>query len=256
MNINSWSTVSSLFTSMNQSSSSSSTMNLYSAFSEYSIIKSGTYRKLVKAYYDETGNSAVTSTISKTNTDTTSTETKQFTEIKSATDTLSKSATALVTKGSKSLFNAKETTKVDESTGTETTVKEYDMKAIQEAVSSFIKEYNNTIDVAAETDNRTILRNTLNLTKQTAAYETSLEKIGITINEDNTLSLNEEKFNSADITSIKSLFNDTQSFAAKTLYQSNQIGLNAVKAATNASIYSSTGTYSTINYYSANNWLL
>lgn len=258
MNINHLSSISTLFSSMNQTSSSNNNMNLYSAFSEYSIIKSGAYRKLVKSYYDETGNSnsTIKDKLSKLNSDTTSTEAKQYTEIKSATDSLSKSATALVTKGTKSLFKTMETKKVDESTGEETTVKEYDMKAIQEAVSSFIKEYNDTLEIASETDNQTILKNTLNMTKQTASYETSLDKIGITINEDNTLSLNEEKFNSADITFIKSLFNDSQSFAAKTLYKSNQIGQNAVKAATNASIYSSTGSYSTINYYSANNWFL
>ena len=140
MNINHLSSISTLFSSMNQTSSSNNNMNLYSAFSEYSIIKSGAYRKLVKSYYDETGNSnsTIKDKLSKLNSDTTSTEAKQYTEIKSATDSLSKSATALVTKGTKSLFKTLETKKVDESTGEETTVKEYDMKAIQEAVSSFI----------------------------------------------------------------------------------------------------------------------
>lgn len=256
MNIYSLTTMSSLFTNMNQTNNSNSNMNLYSAFSEYSMVKSGVYKKLVKSYYEETGNKFINSTSTNSDSETTSKEAKQYTEIKSATDSLSKSTTALVTQGTKSLFKAKETKNVDESTGEETTVKEYDMKAIKEAVNSFIKEYNDTIDVASETDNQTILRNTLSMTKQTAVYESSLEKIGITINEDNSLSLNEETFNSADITSIKSLFNDSQSFAAKTLYQSNRIGQNAVKAATNTSIYSSTGNYSTSNYYSVYNWFL
>ena len=58
MNINHLSSISTLFSSMNQTSSNNNNnMSLYSAFSEYSVIKSGAYRKLVKSYYDETGNS-------------------------------------------------------------------------------------------------------------------------------------------------------------------------------------------------------
>ncbi len=253
MNIYGLSSMTGLFSNTSQNNNN---MNLYSALSDYSIIKSGAYRKLVKANFEETGNKKLKEKFSKLNSDSTSTEAKQYTQIKSATDTLSKSATALVTKGTKSLFKTTESKKVDESTGKETTVKEYDKKAIKDAVNSFIKEYNNTLDIASESDNNTILRNTLSMTNQTKAYSTSLEKIGITINEDNTLSLNEEKFDTAEITSVKSLFNDSQSFAAKTLVKSNQIGQNAVKAATNTSIYSKNGTYSSFNYYSANNWFL
>ena len=253
MNIYGLSNMTSLFSNTSQNNNN---MNLYSALSDYSVIKSGAYRKLVKATIEETGNKTLKNKFKKLNSDSTSAEAKQYTQIKSAADTLSKSATALVTKGTKSLFLAKESKKTDESTGAETTVKEYDRKAIQDAISSFVKEYNNTLDIASESENTTILKNTLSLTKQTKAYSKSLEKIGININEDNTLSIDEEKLNSADITSVKSLFNDSQSFAAKTLVKSNQIGQNAVKAATNTSIYSKKGTYSSFNYYSANNWFL
>ena len=257
MGINNLSSISTLFSNSYQSNSNNnSMMNLYSAFSEYSTIRSGAYRKLVKAYYNEADTSSTNSTSSSNKVNQTSEETKQYTQIRSASDTLSKSASVLLNKGTKSLFSEVEKKKVDETTGKETTVKEYDMKAIKDAVNSFIKEYNNTIEVASETDNHSVLRSTLNLTKQTAAYAKTLDKIGITIKDDNTLSIDEAKFEASEMSYIKSVFNGNQSFASKTLYQSTQIAQNAVKAASSQSLYSKSGTYSTTNYYSANNWYL
>lgn len=131
-----------LFSSLNTSSSGS---GIYSLFSEYSSIKSGSYKKLLSAYYEKTGTTS--SSTSKTDTKSISTskdDTKTLTSMNNTADTLKDAATALSTSGSKSVFTKKT---VENEDGTKT--QEYDTDNIYKSVKAFVDGYNNLIDAGS-----------------------------------------------------------------------------------------------------------
>lgn len=226
--------------------------NIFNNIGEYSSVSNGSYRKLLRSYYEMNDNSS-SSLSNKTNlniSQVTSTEAK---EVKVNTDSLSKSALALTNTGSKSLFNKKEVTVTDEKTGEKITTEQYDKDEIVSAVKSFVKDYNNTLDAAGNILNRNVSRNVSYLEKQTNIYKNSLSKVGITVDANNRLSIDEENLKSADMLTVKSLFNGPYSFAAQTSRKANQIQQAAATAANNSYLYNNTGRFDSNNYYSSFN---
>ncbi len=225
----------------NTSSNSSYTSGLYSSLSEYSTIRTGAYKKLLNSYYAKTqstkasqtgtnyqvkGNSAV--------------EKKQLTEVKDAADSLYSSAAKLTdTSSTKSLFkNAQSVT-----------------GEISSAVKNFVNDYNSLVEEAADTSNSKVIGKVSFMTSQTNAYKSSLENIGITINDDKTLTVDEKKLNSADVNDVKKLFNGSSSMAYQTFVRASSISSAAENASTTSGLYGSDGAYD--NYYnSAYNWYL
>ena len=86
------------------------------------------------------------------------------------------------------------------------------------------------------------------MTNITSLYSKTLEKVGITIGEDNKLSIDEDKFKSADVSRIKSLFNDSPSFAKSIASQASFVDYAANRESLKANTYNKTGAYS--NNYS------
>jgi hypothetical protein len=232
--------------------------DIFNNIGEYSSVSNGSYRKLLRSYYkknaDNLNNSnSSTSTSQKTDlskSQVTSTEAK---EVKTNTDSLRKSALTLTKTGSKSLFNKKEVTVTDEKTGEKTTTKQYDKDAIVNAVKSFVKDYNETLNTVGSISNKKVARNLSYMEKQTSVYKSSLEKVGITIDADNKLSINEEKLKKADMIKVKSLFNGSYSFAAQTSKKANQLQQTTATAANNSYLYNRTGRFDNNNYYSSFN---
>lgn len=229
---------SSLFSSLSTSGSSSALSN--DAFTEYANIKNGSYGKTLKAYYAK---KAAGESTSDTNTKSTGKDTAtELTKVKTDADKLKASAESLLASGSKSLFNKKETT-VKNADGTQTKT-DYDMGAIYKGAKSFVDSYNAAIDSGADVNSPSILKQTLNLTKFTAANEDMLKKAGITIGEDNKLSIDEKKLKSADISDLKSLFSGNGSFAYNVSAKASSLSYNASNQAGKASSYNATGAYS------------
>ena len=245
INVNAKTDYSYLFQSLSSSSSSSSTTNL-NFLSDYAAIKNGSYAKLMKAYY---ASDSSTSSSSKTTNSisTASDSTKTLAKIESAAEGLKESADALLTTGSKSVFSKKSVTTTDEY-GFENTTKEYDVDKIYSAVSSFVEDYNSLIEEAGESNTQTILNKTLSMVNMTEANEELLSKVGITINSDNTLSIDEKTFKSADMSTVKSLFNGSGSYAYRVSAQASLIDYAANRESTKSNTYTITGSYS--NSYS------
>jgi hypothetical protein len=240
-----------LFSSLSTSSSSSSS-GLSSFLSDYASIKNGSYGKLMKAYYssdasDEVKSLASSSTSSTSTTSSTSSltsaETKAYTEVQSTTDDLKESADTLLATGTKSVFNKKDITTTDEN-GVESTEKGYDTSAIYSAVSSFIKDYNSVINAADSVDDTTISNRVANMESTTSTYSSSLKELGITINDDNTLSIDKDTFKAADMDKAKSLFNGSGSYAYSVSASASMINYNADYALTKSSTYTTSGSYS------------
>ena len=77
----------------------------------------------------------------------------------------------------------------------------------------------------------------------TKANENMLSKVGITINEDNSLSLDKDTFNKANETTVKTLFNSTGSYAYNVSASASFINFTADNEALKANTYDFTGNY-------------
>lgn len=215
----------------NTSKSSSSYSMFNFNFSDYASIRSGSYKKLLNSYYNQSGDSTKNQAINKI---VNNTDARKLTGVKNAADELSESAKALYTKGKGSAFED-----------------EADRDAINTAVESFVKDYNDMIDAVDNTDSANVLRKGINLAKQTTAYSKSLAKAGITVNYDNTLSLDEEALKATNTSDLKTLFSGVGSFAYQVANDAAQIGLAAKQQSSGSSLYGSNGSFNSYNFSSA-----
>ncbi len=214
-----------LFSGLNTASKNSS--GSLSFLTDYALIKSGSYGKLMKAYYAEKGNRSESKQIMKqTGTNALSKDdAKTLTKVKGATDSLKDSADKLLAKGSKSLFEQE------------------DAEQIYSAVDEFVKDYNSVLDTMDSVNSTSILGRAKNMVQNTAVNSKLLEKVGITINENNSLSLDKETFLKADVNSVKNLFNGNGSFAYRVSVHSSMMNYAAEQESEKAATYTSAGAF-------------
>lgn len=101
-------------------------------------------------------------------------------------------------------------------------------------VKGFVTQYNNTLNSTKNMNSYSILQTAVWGTEQMNISEGLLNKVGISIGEDNTLSIDEEKFKEAKMSDLKALFSGSSSLAdrlsqkASTLYNqsANQLAVN------------------------------
>ena len=234
-----------LFSSLNNNNRSGNGMSdlLGINYSDYATIRNGSYYKLMKAYYT-TGASDEISSIAKdkTNTSTSKDDTKTIARIESASEDLKASADALLGNGTKSLFK---TERVTDKEGNVTT--EYDTDKIYKAVSKFVDEYNSLVDEASESKTSNISGAAERMVKMTGYNEKMLEKVGITVDEDNHLKIDEKTFKAADMTTVKGLFNERGSYGYQVSAQASMVNYYAENEASKSNTYTNSGTY-TYNY--------
>lgn len=237
-----------LFQSLSGGSGSfgSSSMSL---LTDYASIKNGSYGKLMKAYYG-TGSShraskEVSSVVEQKNQRTTTAardSVKTLSSIEDAAEGLKKSADALTAKGSKSVFN-KVDIETKDANGVVSKTKDYDTNAIYKAVSSFVDDYNNVVKQAGSAESTSIQNRVKSMTGATSANEKLLSQVGISINENKTLSIDEKAFKAADMTTVKTLFSGNASYADRISSQAVMLDNQANKEATKADTYNFNGSY-------------
>ncbi|MBO5259123.1 MAG: hypothetical protein J6B26_01930 [Agathobacter sp.] len=240
--------ISTLFSSLNTSSSSSTGNSIYNIdFSEYASIKSGSYFKLLKSYYSEVDTSSKTSSKTNESTSTSEDSTKTLANVKSTASELAESAKELYTKSSKSVFNEVTTT---DSEGNK--VKGYDVDAIYEKVSAFVSDYNSLIAAAGKSNTDSIANGAASLVNITKNNEDTLKQIGITMDEDDyTLSIDEDSFKDSDMEIVKKLFYGTSSYAYSAGVKASMLESYATSESAKANTYTSSGSYSN-NYNTGN----
>lgn len=248
MSMNNANVISSLFSNfqggMSSQGSSFQTDMLGINYTDYASIRSGSYQKLLKAYYSNED-------IQKSDSDTSSTKDKQASAAKIQTDAsaLQDSAEALLDQGSKSLFK-KVTTTDKEGNKTEG----YDTDKIYKAVDEFVKNYNAAVKSAGSSSANGVTTAAASMVNMTNINSKMLKDIGITVNsKDHTIALDEKSFKSADMTKVKSLLNDKGSFAYRVSVQSSMIEYHAKNEAQKANTYNGFGKYSN-NFSSGNMW--
>ena len=202
---------------------------LSSSLSDYSMIRSGAYGKLMKAYYAKQDAEKLSG---KGDTS------QKLTLMKTSADSLKKSADAL---NDSSLWGKKKIKKKDEKTGEEIEVEDYDWDKITKAVKSFVEDYNDVVKEAGESNTKDVLRNASWMTGMTDKNSNMLAKIGITIGKGNKLELDEDALKQADISSLKTVFTGYNSFVSKISQKATGISNAANRA---SATYTNNGTYS------------
>lgn len=239
--------------------SSSSGSGLAGLLGDYSSIKNGSYRRLMKSYYSEMTKDSVKSTNS---TDTAkseksgksvaekiidekiakstrkeSAESKALTEVQNATDKLNASLDKL---GVSSFYDQKLITTTDED-GVEDTYFDYDRKAIYNAVNDFVKNYNSVLSAADAVGNTTINNRVASMEKDTKTNQDLLKELGITINANNTLSIDKDTFMKADMKKVKDLF--SSSYVDQVAVSASLIRDNAHYEQLRANTYTDSGSF-------------
>ncbi len=221
----------------NSMSKSSSGFGLSTGLlSDWSMIKRGTYYKLAKSYYAK--NTAASQRTAQ------NTERVSLTSAKGNSAALKEAASVLSKTGSSSVFHTD--TVVDDATGK--TSQAYDTDGIYKAVKNFVDSYNDVVKNTIDSDTVSVLRKTLNMTNTTKANAGMLEKIGITVKSDNTLSIDEDVFKKADMKQVQSAFEGTGSYAGRIMVQADELG----RLASNAISSIDRGTYKASGSYAVN----
>ena len=169
--------------SFNKSSNSNSTADLMEIARKAAIVRSPSYKKnmmeeLKKAFSSDTDNSEVGSTENEA-------------KLSSSAKDLNKYASALASNSFNSWTN-----KTD-------------------AVKNFVETYNSEIESLADATEKADLGRQSTLINTTKKYSGSLERIGITIGEDNKLSINEDVLKRASDRDARLLLSGDYSYASK-----------------------------------------
>ncbi len=207
---------------------------------DYATIQSGSYHKLLDAYYAKGETSDEIGDMLSTNTS--KDDAKTLAQIEDAAEGLLGSADKLLETGKNSVFE--KVTKTDESGTTKT---EYDTDAIYKAVSAFVEDYNQLLKEAEDSHTTSISRAASAMVNYSKVNEKLLAKVGITIGKGNRLEIDEEAFKKADMETVKDLFHERGSFGYQIKIQASLTQTYAKTEAARANTYGKNGGY-TYNY--------
>ena len=186
------------------SSSSGGSMGNLNMLSDYAAIKNGSYGKLMKAYYGSAGSSSVSSSGKRTGTNNVLEEileAKKYPKVSKE----AQEANSKLSAGISSLTNAVSTLQNADTYSVLEDGKSAADKVVS-AVKSFVSQYN---DVVAAAKDSTLTRQVSHVSGMMRSSEKNADKlaeIGITINRDGTLQLNEGKLKETDISKVQELF--------------------------------------------------
>ena len=112
------------------------------------------------------------------------------------------------------------------------------------AFLDFVNGYNDLLENAEGSENSNVIKQMDYLKQLVNSNKSALSRLGVTVNSDNTLSINEDKFKEADLSTMKSLFTGVYSFGEKMTDRINQIYRYATQGETlTAQTYTNQGGY-------------
>ena len=212
--------IASMLTSFNNTNGTSGSGNNGGmSILDYGMVNSKGYKNALKAYYKQQ-NTAANSEASKA-------AKTSLTSMKDAATDLKESAAALM---NKELYAAGEDEKLDTA-------------AIAKAVNQFVKDYNAVVKEAGNSNDNSILRNGVWMTQMMNKNSNLLSKLGITIEKDNTLSVNEDKLKTANAGTLTTVFTGQGSLANRVSQKATSFEHAATRALNNGT-YNSKGNYS------------
>lgn len=173
--------------------------------SDYASIKNGSYGKLLKSYYGSQGSTGTTGSSSKgakTNDvlDQILRE-KMYPKVSKEAQKANSDLTSGITKLTNTVagLQSEDTYKASED-GTSAADK------VISAVKDYVSQYNDVVTAAKDSTMMNKTAHVAGMMRSTETYADKLAEIGITLNEDRTLSLNEDKLKAAGISKVQELF--------------------------------------------------
>ncbi len=118
---------------------------------------------------------------------------------------------------------------------------DFNKENLVDGIKKFVKNYNSVVSASENTSSKSGAEAVNSMKKTTSLMKNSLDAVGIKVNNDDTLSLNEDKIKAADNKKLKSLFNSSTSYANGVAQQAARIQANA---STNVSNYYNSSTFS------------
>lgn len=217
-------------------SSTSGATSSSNVLGDYALIKSGSYKKLLKQYYAETAKSE---------------KGNSFSASTSAAADSTKNLLAIKTNAKDVKEKAKALSEVDFET--------VDREKLLKDVKSFVESYNAVLEDTENIESVTVLQNAIWMKNQTEANDGLLSKAGITIGEGNELKIDETKFKEASASDLKTLFAGRNSVTSSIAQRASQIyNLAGTQAILNAKTgsYTSNGGYNVLTSDSLINSLM
>ena len=184
-------------------------------FSDYSLIRSGSYKKLMKSYYSQ--QKETTPKADKTTK-------KKTTEVKDTTGLSKMKSEADGLKAATEAFNKDDLWKQKDGA--------YDQDKVASAVKKFASKYNDVLTQSSKVSSKDVTQQTMS---------GSLSKVGVTVGADGKLSVDEDALKKADAKDVKALFSGNHSYVSQITNNASAIGSAAVRS---SSMYSSNGTLS------------
>lgn len=186
-------------------SSSGGSLGNLNFLSDYASLKNGSYSKLMKAYYG-TGQSTSTGASSDrksrgSNVVDKIIEEKMHPKVSKEVQKANKDLSA----GLSSLNSAVSTLRND-NTYTDTKDGKSASDKVASAMKDFVTNYNNVVSTSKDSTLTSKTSYVANMMSSTAANADKLSEIGVTINANGTLTLNEGKLKEADISKVQELF--------------------------------------------------
>lgn len=207
---------------LGSSANKSGGSSLESLLGDYNSVRNGSYLKLAKKYYSTDG-------------------AKQATQKQFSTSASAKTEDKTTKASAESAWNAVSALRDDklyvQKQGEDNT------DTILNNVKAFVDSYNSVLDSAENSDKSSVLKDAVRLVNQTENYSNSLSKIGITVQSDNSLKLDETAFAKADMQDVKQLFTGDYSFGSNTQNRLLQMVSDA-SSSISSSLYTAQGTVS------------
>ena len=225
-----------LFNSMNggRSSSLNNVNSLAGLLSDYSQIRSGTYRQTVKAYYAKVVN-AEEGEGDKAD----KSKTKNYTDYSNMSET-GKEMSKLAD-NAKKLSDAADT--LTAARGKDSLYTEYDSSKALGAVKDFVNGYNKVYSGASAAADTNLQTRAKFMSSLTSSAEKDLAAIGITKDKDGKLAIDDEAFKKASLSDVKKVFAGRNSYASSVASSANLIDSSATKAASSNGNYTAAGTW-------------
>ena len=222
---------STLFGSLNGSSSTNYLSGLTSLVSDMNSIKNGSYGKLVGAYYQKLAKEGKSVNPHDDTSDTKTSErlknSRLYNTVRSDANSLSQKAESFVSSGSGSIFSG--STEVDDK--------------VTSAVSDLVKGYNSLMKDGADASDSTTSDRLGALDKISESYSQKLSSIGITYDDEKgTLSLNKDALKEAGIDKVRSVLGGRTGYAYQVSSAASRVETAAKSAASSGYNASATST--------------
>ena len=172
--------------------------------SDYAAIKNGSYGKLMKSYYGTMNSSGTAKYGSKANTNNILDkllEEKKYTKVSKE----AQEANSKLTAGISSLMNSVSTLQNEDTYKTAENGTSAGDKVVS-AIKNYVSLYNDVVNTAKNSTLESKVSHVAGMMRSSEANAGKLAEIGITINRDGTLQLNEGKLKEVDISKVQGLF--------------------------------------------------